>query len=82
WCGNSCAGGDHNVVFLHGRTPEFPFDRNGRSARSFEWNAEMQGGTIEPGVWPLNDLWAIYGQDPEGHLLIPHVGGRRANLDW
>lgn len=82
WCGNSCAGGDHNVVFLHGRTPEFPFDRNGRSARSFEWNAEMQGGTIEPGVWPLNNLWALYGHDPEGHLLIPHVGGRRANLDW
>lgn len=82
WCGNSCAGGDHNVVFLHGRTPEFPFDRNGRSARSFEWNAEMQGGTIEPGIWPVNDLWALYGHDPEGHLLIPHVGGRRANLDW
>lgn len=82
WCGNSCAGGDHNVVFLHGRTPEFPFDRNGRSARSFEWNAQMQGSTIEPGIWPLGDLWALYGHDPEGHLLIPHVGGRRANLDW
>jgi hypothetical protein len=82
WCGNSCAGGDHNVVFLHGRIPEFPFDRNGRSARSFEWNAQMQGSTIEPGIWPLNDLWELYGHDPEGHLLIPHVGGRRANLDW
>lgn len=82
WCGNSCAGGDHNVVFMHGRIPEFPFDRNGRSARSFEWNAEMQGGTIDPGVWPLSDLWEVYGHDPEGHLLIPHVGGRRANLDW
>lgn len=82
WCGNSCAGGDHNVVFLHGRKPEFPFDSNGRSARSFEWNAEMHGGTVEPGVWPLNNLWELYGRDPEGHLLIPHVGGRRANLDW
>jgi hypothetical protein len=83
WCGNSCAGGDHNVIFLHDRRPDFPFDRStGRSARSFEWNAEMQGGTIEPGIWPLNDLWELYGSDPEGHLLIPHVGGRRANLDW
>jgi hypothetical protein len=82
WCGNSCAGGDHNVVFLHGGKPAFPFDRDGRSARSFEWNAEMQGGTIEPGVWPLDSLWDVYGADPEGHLLIPHVGGRRANLDW
>lgn len=82
WCGNSCAGGDHNVVFLHDRTPEFPFDRKGRSARSFEWNAQMQGGTIEPGIWPINDLWELYSSDPDGHLLIPHVGGRRANLDW
>jgi len=82
WCGNSCAGGDHNVVFLHGRKPEFPFDRNGKSARSFEWNAEMKDATIKPGIWPLQDLWDLYGSDPDGHLLIPHVGGRRANLDW
>ena len=82
WCGNSCAGGDHNVVFLHGGMPEFPFDRNGRSARSFEWNEEMREHTITPGAWPLEELWATYAHDPEGHLLIPHVGGRRANLDW
>ena len=82
WCGNSCAGGDHNVIFLHDRKPDFPFDRAGRSARSFEWNAEMKDATIKPGVWPLEDLWDLYGKDPEGHLLIPHVGGRRANLDW
>ncbi|CCB66600.1 hypothetical protein [Hyphomicrobium sp. MC1] len=82
WCGNSCAGGDHNVIFLHGGTPEFPFTRKAASARSFEWNAEMKGGDIEPQVWPLENLWDIYGADPEGHLLIPHVGGRRANLDW
>ncbi|WP_045835358.1 hypothetical protein [Hyphomicrobium sp. 99] len=82
WCGNSCAGGDHNVIFLHGNKPEFPFDRTGKSARSFEWNAEMKGGTIEPSVWPLENLWDVYASDPEGHLLIPHVGGRRANLDW
>lgn len=82
WCGNSCAGGDHNVIFLHGNKPEFPFDRSGNSARSFEWNAEMKGGTIEPSVWPLENLWYVYASDPDGHLLIPHVGGRRANLDW
>ena len=27
WCGSSCAGGDHNVVFLRDGDPEFPFDR-------------------------------------------------------
>ncbi|MEM8732507.1 MAG: hypothetical protein AAGF79_21570, partial [Pseudomonadota bacterium] len=82
WCGNSCAGGDHNVVFLHGKTPEFPFDANGSIARSFEWNEDMEGDTIQPGAWPLEELWATYIHDPEGHLIIPHVGGRRCNLDW
>ncbi len=82
WCGSSCAGGDHNVVFLHDGTPEFPFLKNGEHVRSSEWNEEMRGGTLEPGAWPLEELWAAYAKDPEGHLLIPHVGGRRCILDW
>lgn len=83
WCGNSCAGGDHNVVFLHGRAPEFPYLKSGAHVRSFEWNEEMPGGAeVEPGAWPLEELWAAYAHDPEGHLLIPHVGGRRCILDW
>lgn len=82
WCGSSCAGGDHNVVFLHDKIPEFPFDRHGNVCRSFEWNEDMQATTIEPGAWPLEELWATYIHDPEGHLLMPHVGGRRCNLDW
>ncbi|NQU62217.1 MAG: hypothetical protein HQ512_13890 [Rhodospirillales bacterium] len=82
WCGNSCAGGDHNVVFLHGKKPEFPFDKKGNVARSFEWNEDMEGDTIMPGAWPLEELWATYAHDPEGHLLMPHVGGRRCIMDW
>jgi hypothetical protein len=83
WCGSSCAGGDHNVVFLHGKTPEFPFLKDGTHVRSFEWNEDMKGSdTIEPGAWPLEELWLAYAKDPEGHLLIPHVGGRRCILDW
>lgn len=82
WCGNSCAGGDHNVVFLHGKTPEFPFDADGNVVRSFEWNEDMKGDTIQPGAWPLEELWAAYIHDPEGHLLMPHVGGRRCIMDW
>ena len=82
WCGNSCAGGDHNVVFLHGGKPEFPFDKNGNVCRSFEWNEDMTGDTIQAGAWPLEQLYATYIHDPEGHLLMPHVGGRRCNLDW
>jgi len=82
WCGNSCAGGDHNVVFLHDRDPEFPFDRHGNVCRSFEWNENMKVSELQPGAWPLEELYATYIHDPEGHLLMPHVGGRRCNLDW
>ncbi len=82
WCGNSCAGGDHNVVFLHGKKPEFPFDDQGKIARSFEWNEDMDADTIQPGAWPLEELWSTYIHDPEGHLLMPHVGGRRCIMDW
>jgi hypothetical protein len=81
WCGNSAAGGDRNVVFVRDGTPRFPFDAAGRSVRSFEWN-ETTSGTIRPGVWPVDELYAAYADDPEGHLLIPHVGGRRCVLDW
>ncbi|MGD8885816.1 MAG: hypothetical protein PVF34_09340 [Gammaproteobacteria bacterium] len=82
WCGNSCAGGDHNVVFLHDDKPRFPFDEDGNVCRSFEWNEDMSSDQIEPGAWPLEELWATYIDNPEGHLLMPHVGGRRCNLDW
>lgn len=81
WCGNSAAGGDRNVVFLRDGKPRFPFDEEGRSLRSFEWN-ETTAGTIRPGIWPVDRLHAAYEDDPEGHLLIPHVGGRRCILDW
>lgn len=81
WCGNSAAGGDRNIVFLGEGKPRFPFDDQGRLMRSFEWN-EFTQGTIRPGTWPVDDLYAAYADDPECHLMIPHVGGRRCNLDW
>lgn len=81
WCGNTCAGGDHNVVFLEDDEPQFPFDNQGRLVRSFEWN-EFTAGTIKPGAWPLDELYAAYAREPHKHLLIPHIGGRRCNLDW
>ncbi len=81
WCGNSAAGGDRNVVFLRDGKPRFPFDAQGNTVRSFEWN-EFTAGTLKPGLWPVDELWAAYEDDPEGHLLIPHVGGRRCIFDW
>jgi hypothetical protein len=56
WCGNSAAGGDHNVVFLddlEASTLEFPIDRNGNVARSFEWN-ENGPAELLPGVTLIN----------------------------
>jgi hypothetical protein len=81
WCGNSSAGGDRNIVFLRDGKPRFPFDQQGRLLRSFEWN-EFTAGTIKPGAWPVDELYAAYADDPEGHLMMPHIGGRRCNLDW
>ncbi|KAF9878344.1 hypothetical protein CkaCkLH20_04382 [Colletotrichum karsti] len=84
WCGNSAAGGDHNVVFLDNpdiTQPEFPFDKNGNVARSFEWNEDGPAELV-PGAWPLDEVYATYAHSPESHLLIPHVGGRRCNLAW
>jgi len=84
WCGNSAAGGDHNVVFLDDPSngePEFPFDKHGNAARSFEWNEDGPAELV-PGAWPLDEVYATYAHSPEKHLLIPHVGGRRCNLAW
>ncbi|WP_437898975.1 hypothetical protein [Sorangium sp. So ce124] len=81
WCGNSAVGGDHNVVFLSDEV-RFPNDATGRSLRSFEWHEHMRGAAPEPGRWPLTALYAAYQDAPERFLLIPHVGGRRASLDY
>ncbi|KAJ5930983.1 hypothetical protein N7466_006476 [Penicillium verhagenii] len=84
WCGNSAAGGDHNVVFLADpatHPPEFPFDRHGNVARSFEWSEDGPKDLV-PGAWPLDEVYCTYARDAENHLLIPHVGGRRCNLAW
>jgi hypothetical protein len=82
WCGSSTAGGDHNVVFLHGRTPDFPYDRSGAHNRTFTWNEDMKGTGVNLGRWPIEELWLAYSHDPENHLIMPHVGGRRYIPDW
>lgn len=82
WCGSSTAGGDHNVVFLHGRKPEFPYNAKGEHNRTFSWNEDMKGTGVDLGRWPIEELWLAYCHDPENHLVIPHVGGRRYIPDW
>jgi hypothetical protein len=73
WCGTAGVGGDHNVVFLGEDTT---------LARSLEWHQGMASKALVPQAWPITRLYAAYDHDPESYLLIPHVGGRRAVLDW
>jgi hypothetical protein len=73
WCGTAGVGGDHNVVFLGEDTTV---------ARSLEWHQGMASAAPVPQTWPITELYAAYEKDPDSYLLIPHVGGRRAILDW
>ncbi|MDP7704733.1 hypothetical protein [Mycobacterium sp. TY815] len=73
WCGTAGVGGDHNVVFLGEDTT---------IARSLEWRQGMTASAPTPQTWPITELYAAYEKEPESYLLIPHVGGRRAILDW
>jgi hypothetical protein len=73
WCGNASVGGDHNVVFLGEDTT---------LARSLEWHDSMSAAVPEPQHWPITELYDAYATRPEDYLLIPHLGGRRAMLDW
>ncbi|GLU34154.1 hypothetical protein WKR88_04715 [Trinickia caryophylli] len=82
WCGSSTAGGDHNVVFLGEAAPSFPYNARGEHNRTFVWNEDMKGASVELGRWPVEELWDAYIDDAESHLIIPHVGGRRYIPDW
>jgi hypothetical protein len=73
WCGNASVGGDHNVVFLGEDTT---------LARSLEWHDSMSAAVPTAQNWPITELYDAYAERPEDYLLIPHLGGRRAMLDW
>ena len=82
WCGSSTADGDHNVVFLGDEAPDFPYNERGEHNRTFLWNEDMKGAAVELGRWPVEELWAAYVDQPDSHLIMPHVGGRRYIPDW
>lgn len=84
WCGASAVGGDRNVVFL-GDEVRFPLTRDGRSLRVFDWNEDTPPDAPQdpglPTAAHLHDAYRDLAAKDEV-LLIPHVGGRRAILDW
>ncbi|RMF91204.1 MAG: DUF3604 domain-containing protein, partial [Nitrospinota bacterium] len=70
WSGNTCAGGDRNVFFLADRAPIF---------RSSHWQVADKSDQ-ETDCYPLPVLYErLRGQEV---ILVPHIGGRRANLDF
>ncbi|MPZ70816.1 MAG: hypothetical protein GEU71_15005 [Actinobacteria bacterium] len=73
WCGTPGVGGDHNVVYIGGDTT---------LARCLEWHEGLASKKPEVQHWPITMLYDAYEGHPERYLLIPHVGGRRAILDW
>lgn len=82
WCGSTSTGGDRNVIFLVGE-PLFDRDSDGKSLRSFEWNENTKPGhKLRPGLLTASDLYRAYRAIEESVVMIPHVGGRRADLAW
>jgi len=69
WSGNTSGGGDHNVIFLKDDEPIH---------RSSHANLEDQSN-ISTDRYPITELFKTF-KGREDVLLIPHVGGRYANL--
>jgi hypothetical protein len=70
WSGITAAGGDRNVLY--------PGD-DGPLHRSSHWQVEDRSDAASD-AYPVAELFrAFAGQDV---LLVPHVGGRRADLRW
>jgi hypothetical protein len=70
WSGNTPAGGDHNVHYLHGG----PLRRSSHTL--VEDTSDLAGD-----CYPIDQLYAAnVGRDDV--LITPHIGGRRASLDY
>lgn len=70
WSGNTPAGGDHNVIYLQDGQPIH---------RSSHWQVlDLSDAHLDR--YPVDRLYdTLRGQDA---LIIPHIGGRRASLDY
>lgn len=70
WSGNTPAGGDHNVYYLN----DGPIRRSSHTQLSDASDSDTD-------CYPVDRLYAANaGRDDV--ILIPHIGGRRASLDY
>ncbi len=70
WSGTTPQGGDHNVHFLGDEEHFYP---------SSNWTATSVTNDLNAN--PIPELHAYF-KDRKDVLLIPHIGGRYANLDY
>ena len=71
WSGNTPNGGDHNVYYL---------GDDGPIHRSSHWQLEDQGDGHDDRL-TVQHLCDTY-RGRKDVLIVPHIGGRRANLDF
>ncbi len=71
WSGNTCAGGDRNVFFATDQATIF---------RTSHWQIADKSD-IQNDRYPLPVLYEQL-RGREDVLLVPHIGGRRANLEF
>lgn len=73
WSGNFPGGGDHNVWFLHDTDEFYP---------SSYWSTDHDYAPDKRcDRYPVNKLFDTF-RGREDVLIIPHIGGRPANLDY
>lgn len=71
WSGNTPAGGDHNVYYR---------GEDGPLHRSSHWQLADRGD-IRDDRYPISELHSTL-RGRHDVMVIPHVGGRQANLDF
>jgi len=71
WSATTSRGGDHNVIY---KTEGMPLLRSGYVEH------DLRGYDPETDRYTVPDLLASL--DPELTIVMPHIGGRRADLDW
>ncbi len=70
WSGNTTAGGDHNVYLKQPRTPQRSSHTQIADKRDEEHDR-----------YPITRLHES-NRDRDDMLIVPHIGGRRADIQW